>query len=171
MDENFENFEEFENNDSLENYIAEIEEVEIEKTFNLNINTDVQISEIEESNTESSDHYTFDVWHYVNKNDPKCHYCLTCKFIFSSKTSTSSIRDHLVKHNLLTRKSPVQMHSEKEQLEQSMLLVKWIIKAMQPFSIVDDISFCNFLNKLDFLFVILKCQAIYNKILKMFTTQ
>ncbi|CAG8560768.1 14105_t:CDS:2 [Cetraspora pellucida] len=72
-------------------YITEIEEVELEKTFNPNINTDVQISEIEEPNTESSDHYTFDVWHYVNKNDPKHHYCLTCKFIFSSKTSASSI--------------------------------------------------------------------------------
>ncbi|CAG8741561.1 9762_t:CDS:1, partial [Cetraspora pellucida] len=95
----------------------EIEEVELEKTFNPNINTDVQISEIEEPNTESSDRYTSDVWHYVNKNDPKCRYCLTCKFIFSPKTSTSSIRDHLVKHNLLTQKSPVQMHSEKEQLE------------------------------------------------------
>ncbi|CAG8605086.1 20808_t:CDS:2, partial [Cetraspora pellucida] len=131
---------EFENDDGLENYISEIEEVELEKIFNPNINTDMQISEIEEPNTKSSDHYTSDVWHYINKNDSKCLYCLTCKFIFSPKTSTSSIQDHLVKHNLLTRKSPVQMHSEKEQLEWSILLVKWIIKAMQPFSIV-DISF------------------------------
>ncbi|CAG8604419.1 10238_t:CDS:1, partial [Cetraspora pellucida] len=60
MDEILENFEEFENDDDLEKYIAEIEEVELEKTFSTNTNTDAQISEIEETNTESSDRCTSD---------------------------------------------------------------------------------------------------------------
>ncbi|CAG8819895.1 25240_t:CDS:1, partial [Cetraspora pellucida] len=51
----------FENDNGLENYIAKIEKVELEKTFNSNINTDVQIFEIKKPNTKSSDHYTSDV--------------------------------------------------------------------------------------------------------------
>ncbi|CAG8691597.1 1794_t:CDS:2 [Cetraspora pellucida] len=72
-------------------YITKIEEVELKNTFNSNINIDIQISEIEEPNTKSSDHYTSNVWHYVNKNDSKCCYCLIYKFIFLPKTSISSI--------------------------------------------------------------------------------
>ncbi len=42
---------------------------------------------------------------------------------------------------------------------------------MQPFSIIENISFRNLLNKLDPLFVILKHQTIHNKILEMFIKQ
>jgi len=71
----------------------------------------------------------------------------------------------------MVKKTQNKSHLKKEQTERLILLVQWIIQNMQPFSIIENISFRNLLNKLDPLFVISKCQTIHNKILEMFTKQ
>ncbi|CAG8506271.1 4589_t:CDS:2 [Ambispora leptoticha] len=70
-------------NNVLEEYITEMEEIKSSKT---NINENEQF-EIDETSAENSDRNTCisEVWQYVNKDDSNRHYCLTCNFIFSPK--------------------------------------------------------------------------------------
>jgi|SRR6266542_4102675 len=162
LDENLD--ENFEDDNNSEECIVKVEEIELDENI---------MSEIKETNIENSNKYRSNVWQYVNKDDPNNRYCLICNFTFSPKTSSSSIRDHLHRHNLLLdgKKTQNKSHPKKEQAERLILLVQWIIQNMQPFSIVENISFRNLLNKLDPLFVILKHQTIHNKILEMFIKQ
>src|SRR6266542_7064386 len=159
LDENLD--ENFEDDNNSEECIVKVEEIELDENI---------MSEIKETNIENSNKYRSNVWQYVNKDDPNNRYCLICNFTFSPKTSSSSIHLHLHRHNLLLdgKKTQNKSHPKKEQL---ILLVQWIIQNIQSFSIVENISFRNLLNKLDPLFVILKHQTIHNKILEMFIKQ
>ncbi|CAG8692005.1 26065_t:CDS:2 [Dentiscutata erythropus] len=144
----------FEDYINFNEYITEMEELESSEM----LNTDMQIFEInssnidyeedtrienstveiEETNSESSNRYIADVWQYVNKDNRQCPEYTT---IFSAKTSTTVIRDHLHRHGILKKKELCKSHPEKEQIERLILLIKWIIQSMQPFSVVDELSF------------------------------
>ncbi|CAG8833557.1 12014_t:CDS:1, partial [Cetraspora pellucida] len=107
FDQNFENYNNF------NEYITEMEELE----YGEMLSTDMQIFEInnpnidseedtgiedstvevEDTNSETSTRYSADVWDHVDKEDRHCKFP-GCTTIFSPKTSTSSIREHLYRH-------------------------------------------------------------------------
>ncbi|CAG8576590.1 16738_t:CDS:2 [Dentiscutata erythropus] len=144
----------FENYNSFNGYITKIEKLE----YGEMLNTDMQIFEINNSNINSEENIKIkdsivEVEDTSSKTSTR----------YSADTSTSSIQEHLYRYGLLKKKK-YKSHSEKEQIEQLILLIKWIIQ-------IDEPSFRELLNKLDPLFKIPKQQSIQNKILNTFIKQ
>jgi hypothetical protein len=98
------------------------------------------------------------VWAYFEKNPvyaPGYNICKKCSKKYSQSTSVTVLRNHLQGHQLkaLTRSEKtgrvrVNTLSKKEQEESNKYLVQWLIRNLQPFTVVDDLSFRAFTNSL-----------------------
>jgi len=95
------------------------------------------------------------VWRYFDKNPtyaPEHNVCKVCSKRYKPTTSVTILRKHLGKHNLVapprnqnvvTRVNPF---NKQEQQEHTKYLIRWLICDLQPFNIVDNLYFREFVN-------------------------
>lgn len=114
------------------------------------------------SETSTTD-FSSSVWIYFDKNPayaPGYNVCKTCSKKYSPSTSVTVLRNHLQGHQL---KAPTRVEkkgkkcdniSKKDQGECDKYLVQWLIRNLQPFTVVDDLSFRAFVNYLRSTYVI-----------------
>jgi BED zinc finger. len=96
------------------------------------------------------------VWIYFDKNPahaPGFSVCKNCSKKYKLTTSVTSLRKHLQTHQLnaptRTEKSVKKYNdpfSKREQKEHDKYLVQWLIRDLQPFTVVDNLSFRAFVN-------------------------
>lgn len=104
------------------------------------------------------------VWMYFDRNPefaPGYNVCKTCSKKYKQSTSVTTLRKHLQEHQL---KAPTRSErkggksdnplSKKEQREYDKYLVQWLIRNLQPFTVVEDPSFREFINCLNPRYVI-----------------
>jgi|GEM_PF-6711828 len=116
-----------------------------------------QVSGISETST-STDLSISNVWLYFDRNPefvPDYNVCKTCSKKYKQSTSVTILRKHLQEHQLEapTRaekkgKKRVNPLGKKEQRVYNEYLVQWLIRDLQPFTVVDDPSFRAFINSL-----------------------
>jgi hypothetical protein len=113
--------------------------------------TDVQ-SEITDASTSSKEST---VWKYFYKRPhfaPGHNVCKTCSTKYELTTSVTTLRKHLKLHQLYApskkQSTMTRMDSfnRQEQDEHTKYLVQWIICDLQPFSVVDNSYFREFIN-------------------------
>jgi len=116
-----------------------------------------QVSGISETSI-STDLSISSVWMYFDRNPefaPDYNVCRICSKKYKQSTSVTTLRKHLQEHQL---KAPTRAErkgktsnnplSKKEQNEYDKYLVQWLIRDLQPFTVVDDPSFRAFVNSL-----------------------
>jgi hypothetical protein len=110
------------------------------------------------SETTASSNSSSSVWLYFDKSPdhaPDYNVCKKCSKQYMQATSVTVLRKHLRSHeiNVPTRTEKKDNKSEKplskkEQKEHDKYLVQWLIRNLQPFTVVDDPSFRDFINNL-----------------------
>jgi hypothetical protein len=124
---------------------------------------DAFIPNIDDINDENEvSRKTSSLWTYVDcKNSayPGVPVCKRCDFVFSAKSSNTTIERHLLnKHNIIIPKVRKQTTlnfkctdpwPEKEKLERDQVVIIWIISNQQPFSIVENEKFIRMMNIFD----------------------
>ena len=108
--------------------------------------------------TSASSNSSSSVWLYFDKSPahaPDYNVCKKCSKQYMQATSVTVLRKHLRSHqiNVPTRTEKKDNKSEnplskKEQKEHDKYLVQWLIRNLQPFTVVDDPSFRDFINNL-----------------------
>jgi dipeptidase len=111
------------------------------------------------SETSASSNSSSSVWLYFDKspaNAPDYNVCQKCSKQYSQATSVTVLRKHLRSHQLnvptrTEKKDTKEIEnplSKKEQKEHDKYLVQWLIRNLQPFTVVDNPSFRDFINHL-----------------------
>ncbi|CAB4443300.1 unnamed protein product [Rhizophagus irregularis] len=102
-----------------------------------------------------------DVWKHIDKvTDPENPKCKICNKVFSAKSSTTTLRNHIKKYHkhihreanqttLKFKGNATSFYDKEKNSEFVKLLIKWIVIDMLPFSLVDSIYFNEFLQKLN----------------------
>lgn len=101
-----------------------------------------------------------DVWEHIDKvTDSENPKCKTCGKVFSTKSSTSTLRNHIRKYHkniykeanqtTLKFKSSTSFYDKRTNSEFVKLLIKWIVIDMLPFSLVESVYFNEFIQKLN----------------------
>jgi hypothetical protein len=95
------------------------------------------------------------VWLYFNKNPADAfgyNVCKICSKKYQISTSVSSIRKHLQTHQLQAstkiqkiKNNITTPYNRQEQNEHDKYLIQWLIRDLQPFTIVDNTSFRSFI--------------------------
>jgi len=111
-----------------------------------------QVSGASESSISSSS-----VWIYFDKNPalaPGYNVCKKCSKKYQLSTSVTSLRKHLKTHQLkaptrtekIEKKNefPLSPFSKREQDQHDKYLIQWLIRDLQPFTVVDNSSFRAF---------------------------
>ena len=108
------------------------------------------VSQVSGASETSTTDFSSSVWIYFDKNPayaPGHNVCKTCSKKYSPSTSVTVLRNHLQGHQL---KAPTRVEkkgkkcdniSKKDQGECDKYLVQWLIRNLQPFTVVDDLSF------------------------------
>ncbi|CAG8615777.1 7142_t:CDS:1, partial [Racocetra fulgida] len=77
-----------------------------------------------------------------------CKYCTTK---YTPLTSTGTLKEHVKKNHFdiykQKTKTEIVLYNRKEQLEHNKYLINWIVKSLQPFSVIEEESFIEMLNK------------------------
>jgi hypothetical protein len=115
-----------------------------------------ETSNINDSATSSNVSIKSSVWEHFDKNPsyaPGYNVCNICATKYKMATSTSTLRNHLKKHQLVApsvrqratteRRDPF---GELEQNEHTKYLIQWLICDLQPFTVVDNSYFRAFIN-------------------------
>lgn len=114
-------------------------------------------SGISETSTSSNFSSSSSVWLYFDKSPayaPDYNVCQKCSKKYNQATSVTVLRKHLQGHKLdaptRTEKKNKKSDplSKKEQKEHDKYLVQWLIRNLQPFTVVDNPSFRDFINHL-----------------------
>ena len=108
------------------------------------------------SETSTSTASSSSVWIYFDKNPEYAqgyNVCKSCSKKYQLSTSVTTLRKHLDKHEL---KAPTKTErsekrkdnpfNKREQKEHDNYLIQWLIRDLQPFTIVDDPSFRAFVS-------------------------
>lgn len=121
-----------------------------ESASQLNCDTELENSEISSSAISGST-----VWIFFDKNPsyaPGYNVCKTCNKRFKMTTGTTTLRTHLKTHrlNAPTKKQTVTTKQknpfdEEDQNRHDEYLIKWLICDLQPFTVVDNLHFKEFL--------------------------
>ncbi|CAB4427392.1 unnamed protein product [Rhizophagus irregularis] len=102
-----------------------------------------------------------DVWEHIDKvTDPEKPKCKICNKIFSTKSSTTTLRNHIKKYHkhihreanqttLKFKGNTTSFYDKEKNSEFVKLLIKWIVIDMLPFSLVDSVYFNEFIQKLN----------------------
>jgi hypothetical protein len=103
-------------------------------------------STFHESGKKRSNHS--DVWNFIDRASMKCN---NCAAVFSDKSSTSTIRHHLRSCNGRFKQTTLNIRriSEEQKLERNEKLVNFILTSLSPFSIVENLSFIEYVKSLD----------------------
>jgi hypothetical protein len=95
------------------------------------------------------------VWIYFDKNPahtPGYNVCKICSKKYKSTTSVTVLRKHLESHKLKAPKKSEKSEkvqdpfNKREQEEHDEYLIQWLIQDLQPFTVVDNPSFRDFIN-------------------------
>src|SRR5271170_282592 len=105
-----------------------------------------------------ADSISSSVWIYFEKSPthaPDYNICKKCSKQYKLLTSMTSLRKHLRIHQLTapTRTEKIEKKinnpfNKQEQKEHDKYLVQWLIRDLQPFTVIDDPSFRAFVNSL-----------------------
>ncbi|CAG8811533.1 11831_t:CDS:1, partial [Racocetra fulgida] len=115
----------------------------------------------------------FDTETAANPGDPVC---LKCKKVFSKTTSISTLRRHLNKHKIMAparrqtilRFPRTDPYSDNEQRKRNKKLITWIIADQQPFTVVENQHFNEFIHLIDPQYIVLTQQAAKTMIIDEF---
>jgi hypothetical protein len=121
-----------------------------------NVFTDVR-SEITDTNTDvSTSSRESTVWRYFHKRPsdaPGHNVCKTCLAKYETTTSVSTLRKHLLNSHQIQvppkrQKTTTRMNpfNEQEQIKHTKYLIQWIICDLQPFNVVGNKYFKEFIN-------------------------
>ena len=129
------------------------------------INLDEEISPSESASqisgasaSTASSNITSSVWLYFDKNPahtPGYNVCKRCSKKYQLSTSVTSLRKHLKTHQLKAPTKGQKIEQKKEcaldkdeQEQHDKYLVRWLIRGLQPFTVVENPSFRAFINSL-----------------------
>jgi len=114
----------------------------------------------DKTDEQQSNRLPSDVWKYIDKiTDSEKPKCKICAKVFSVKSSTSTLRNHIQKYHkhvykeanqtTLNFSSSNSYYDKRTNSEFVKLLLRWIVIDMLPFSLVESNSFKDFIQKLN----------------------
>src|ERR1044072_7826423 len=121
------------------------------------VNPDESVSQISRLTSDIDETSGSAVWIYFDRNPsyaPGYNVCKKCSIRYKVTTSVTTLRNHLKKHQLKvpTKKQKTvvkkkeQPFDEAEREKHDNHLLQWLICDLQPFTVVDNEHFRNFLN-------------------------
>lgn len=127
----------------------------------MNLDDDTNQSESDdETNERQSNRTPSNVWEHIDKvTDPEKPKCKICGKVFSIKSSTTTLRNHIKKYHkhihkeanqtTLKFKNSTSFYDKQTNSGFVKLLIKWVVIDMLPFSLVESIHFNEFIQKLN----------------------
>lgn len=141
--------------------------------------TDIQ-SETTDANTSTTFSRESNVWDYFDKKPayaPEHNICRMCPARYRSTTSVTTLRKHLKTHQLeipvrkqstITRMNPF---NQQEQQEHTKYLIQWLICDLQPFTVVDNFYFREFVNHFCPRYIVPERHQVKDSIINTFNTR